>query len=73
MQNSDSFVEQKNEFGRIAWKRVNWAAGFPCGGIPCVDTAPHMLSVFLSRDLSMNNISQLPPSPLHSLRFLEEL
>ncbi|XP_054436208.1 leucine-rich repeat-containing G-protein coupled receptor 5 [Pteronotus mesoamericanus] len=25
------------------------------------------------RDLSMNNISQLPPSPLHSLRFLEEL
>ncbi|ELK02499.1 Leucine-rich repeat-containing G-protein coupled receptor 5 [Pteropus alecto] len=25
------------------------------------------------RDLSMNNISQLSPSPLHSLRFLEEL
>ncbi|XP_015416815.1 PREDICTED: leucine-rich repeat-containing G-protein coupled receptor 5 [Myotis davidii] len=37
------------------------------------DAAPHTLSVFLSRDLSMNNISQLPPSPLHSLRFLEEL
>ncbi|XP_036025302.1 leucine-rich repeat-containing G-protein coupled receptor 5 [Onychomys torridus] len=32
-----------------------------------------MLSVFPSRDLSMNNISQLPPSLLHSLRFLEEL
>ncbi|XP_004632272.1 leucine-rich repeat-containing G-protein coupled receptor 5 [Octodon degus] len=34
---------------------------------------PHTLSVFLSRDLSMNNISQLPSSPLHNLRFLEEL
>ncbi|XP_062931632.1 leucine-rich repeat-containing G-protein coupled receptor 5 isoform X3 [Cynocephalus volans] len=35
---------------------------------------PSNLSVFTSYlDLSMNNISQLPPSPLHSLRFLEEL
>ncbi|CAK6443183.1 unnamed protein product [Pipistrellus nathusii] len=35
---------------------------------------PANLSVFTSYlDLSMNNISQLPPSPLHSLRFLEEL
>uniref|UniRef100_A0A667GHL9 Leucine rich repeat containing G protein-coupled receptor 5 n=1 Tax=Lynx canadensis TaxID=61383 RepID=A0A667GHL9_LYNCA len=34
---------------------------------------PSNLSVFTSYlDLSMNNISQLPPSPLHSLRFLEE-
>uniref|UniRef100_A0A8C6R3U3 Leucine rich repeat containing G protein coupled receptor 5 n=1 Tax=Nannospalax galili TaxID=1026970 RepID=A0A8C6R3U3_NANGA len=35
---------------------------------------PSNLSVFTSYlDLSMNNISQLPPSLLHSLRFLEEL
>uniref|UniRef100_A0A4X1W2T1 Leucine rich repeat containing G protein-coupled receptor 5 n=1 Tax=Sus scrofa TaxID=9823 RepID=A0A4X1W2T1_PIG len=35
---------------------------------------PSNLSVFTSYlDLSMNNISQLPPNPLHSLRFLEEL
>ncbi|XP_007537655.1 leucine-rich repeat-containing G-protein coupled receptor 5 isoform X2 [Erinaceus europaeus] len=35
---------------------------------------PSNLSVFTSfLDLSMNNISQLPPEPLHSLRFLEEL
>ncbi|KAM6153516.1 leucine-rich repeat-containing G-protein coupled receptor 5 isoform 2-T2 [Erethizon dorsatum] len=35
---------------------------------------PSNLSVFTSYlDLSMNNISQLPPSPLHNLRFLEEL
>uniref|UniRef100_A0A5F9DQD0 Leucine rich repeat containing G protein-coupled receptor 5 n=1 Tax=Oryctolagus cuniculus TaxID=9986 RepID=A0A5F9DQD0_RABIT len=35
---------------------------------------PSNLSVFTSYlDLSMNNISQLPLSPLHSLRFLEEL
>ncbi|XP_016054673.1 PREDICTED: leucine-rich repeat-containing G-protein coupled receptor 5 [Miniopterus natalensis] len=35
---------------------------------------PSNLSVFTSYlDLSMNNISQLPPSPLHGLRFLEEL
>nr|XP_030722137.1 leucine-rich repeat-containing G-protein coupled receptor 5 isoform X3 [Globicephala melas] len=35
---------------------------------------PSNLSVFTSYlDLSMNNISQLPPNPLHGLRFLEEL
>uniref|UniRef100_A0A7N5K374 Leucine rich repeat containing G protein-coupled receptor 5 n=1 Tax=Ailuropoda melanoleuca TaxID=9646 RepID=A0A7N5K374_AILME len=35
---------------------------------------PSNLSVFTSYlDLSMNNISQLPPNPLYSLRFLEEL
>ncbi|XP_044770692.1 leucine-rich repeat-containing G-protein coupled receptor 5 isoform X2 [Neomonachus schauinslandi] len=35
---------------------------------------PANLSVFTSYlDLSMNNISQLPPNPLYSLRFLEEL
>ncbi|XP_051028953.1 leucine-rich repeat-containing G-protein coupled receptor 5 [Acomys russatus] len=35
---------------------------------------PSNLSVFTSYlDLSMNNISQLPPSLLHNLRFLEEL
>ncbi|XP_012413853.1 leucine-rich repeat-containing G-protein coupled receptor 5 isoform X2 [Trichechus manatus latirostris] len=35
---------------------------------------PSNLSVFTSYlDLSMNNISQLPPNPLHNLRFLEEL
>ncbi|KAM6215907.1 leucine-rich repeat-containing G-protein coupled receptor 5 isoform 3-T3 [Rhynchocyon petersi] len=35
---------------------------------------PANLSVFTSYlDLSMNNISQLLPNPLHSLRFLEEL
>ncbi|XP_049638987.1 leucine-rich repeat-containing G-protein coupled receptor 5 [Suncus etruscus] len=35
---------------------------------------PANLSVFTSYlDLSMNNISQLSPEPLHSLRFLEEL
>nr|XP_035967727.1 leucine-rich repeat-containing G-protein coupled receptor 5 isoform X3 [Halichoerus grypus] len=35
---------------------------------------PANLSVFTSYlDLSMNNISQLPPNPLFSLRFLEEL
>ncbi|XP_045869407.1 leucine-rich repeat-containing G-protein coupled receptor 5 isoform X2 [Meles meles] len=35
---------------------------------------PSNLSVFTSYlDLSMNNISQLPPNPLNSLRFLEEL
>ncbi|KAF6339681.1 leucine rich repeat containing G protein-coupled receptor 5 [Rhinolophus ferrumequinum] len=35
---------------------------------------PSNLSVFTSYlDLSMNNISELPPSPLHTLRFLEEL
>ncbi|XP_036773525.2 leucine-rich repeat-containing G-protein coupled receptor 5 isoform X2 [Manis pentadactyla] len=35
---------------------------------------PSNLSVFTSYlDLSMNNISQLPPNPQHSLRFLEEL
>uniref|UniRef100_A0A8C2LFT1 Leucine rich repeat containing G protein coupled receptor 5 n=1 Tax=Cricetulus griseus TaxID=10029 RepID=A0A8C2LFT1_CRIGR len=35
---------------------------------------PSNLSVFTSYlDLSMNNISQLPPSLLHSLHFLEEL
>ncbi|XP_076967551.1 leucine-rich repeat-containing G-protein coupled receptor 5 [Tamandua tetradactyla] len=35
---------------------------------------PSNLSVFISSlDLSMNNISQLLPSPLHNLRFLEEL
>ncbi|XP_055482155.1 leucine-rich repeat-containing G-protein coupled receptor 5 isoform X2 [Psammomys obesus] len=35
---------------------------------------PSNLSVFTSYlDLSMNNLSQLPPSLLHNLRFLEEL
>uniref|UniRef100_A0A8D2JQB7 Leucine rich repeat containing G protein-coupled receptor 5 n=1 Tax=Sciurus vulgaris TaxID=55149 RepID=A0A8D2JQB7_SCIVU len=35
---------------------------------------PSNLSVFTSYlDLSMNNISRLPPGSLHSLRFLEEL
>ncbi|XP_037703624.1 leucine-rich repeat-containing G-protein coupled receptor 5 isoform X2 [Choloepus didactylus] len=35
---------------------------------------PSNLSVFTSSlDLSMNNISQLLPNPLHNLRFLEEL
>nr|XP_040136250.1 leucine-rich repeat-containing G-protein coupled receptor 5 isoform X3 [Ictidomys tridecemlineatus] len=35
---------------------------------------PSNISVFTSYlDLSMNNISRLPPGPLHSLRFLEEL
>ncbi|XP_049739852.1 leucine-rich repeat-containing G-protein coupled receptor 5 isoform X1 [Elephas maximus indicus] len=35
---------------------------------------PSNLSVFTSYlDLSMNNISQLPPNPLYNLRFLEEL
>ncbi|KAM5288966.1 leucine-rich repeat-containing G-protein coupled receptor 5 isoform 2-T2 [Ctenodactylus gundi] len=35
---------------------------------------PPDVSAFTSYlDLSMNNISQLPPGPLHSLRFLEEL
>nr|XP_031318981.1 leucine-rich repeat-containing G-protein coupled receptor 5 isoform X1 [Camelus dromedarius] len=35
---------------------------------------PSNLSVFTSYlDLSMNNISQLAPNPLHGLRFLEEL
>uniref|UniRef100_A0A8C5YSX1 Leucine rich repeat containing G protein-coupled receptor 5 n=1 Tax=Marmota marmota marmota TaxID=9994 RepID=A0A8C5YSX1_MARMA len=35
---------------------------------------PSNISVFTSYlDLSMNNISQLPLGPLHSLRFLEEL
>lgn len=32
MQNSNSFVKQKNEFGCIAWNCVKRAAGFPCGG-----------------------------------------
>ncbi|XP_075408887.1 leucine-rich repeat-containing G-protein coupled receptor 5 isoform X1 [Tenrec ecaudatus] len=46
--------------------------------VDCADLGlselPSNLSVFTSYlDLSMNNISQLPPSPLHNLRFLEEL
>ncbi|XP_037369880.1 leucine-rich repeat-containing G-protein coupled receptor 5 isoform X2 [Talpa occidentalis] len=46
--------------------------------VDCSDSGlselPANLSVFTSYlDLSMNNISQLPPYPLHSLRFLEEL
>lgn len=58
-----------SSFGCLAWKCVNWTAGFPCGG---KRGSSHAAS-FSLRDLSMNNISQLPPSPLHSLRFLEEL
>ncbi|XP_006859622.1 PREDICTED: leucine-rich repeat-containing G-protein coupled receptor 5 isoform X2 [Chrysochloris asiatica] len=39
-----------------------------------ISELPSNLSVFTSYlDLSMNNISQLPPNPLHNLRFLEEL
>lgn len=72
MQNSDSCVKQKNEsiWLKILLENV-WIEQLDF--LVVAYAAPHMLSVFLSRDLSMNNISQLPPSPLHTLRFLEEL
>ncbi|XP_027728842.1 leucine-rich repeat-containing G-protein coupled receptor 5 isoform X1 [Vombatus ursinus] len=46
--------------------------------VDCADLGltevPANLSVFTSYlDLSMNNITKLPPNPLHNLRFLEEL